>query len=70
MKTDFCQELVAACEGQIEFPSYDGLSYCEKHVGNNGDQIWSYPVDDEGDVVWPNRYIFSLFNRCCTRCAP
>lgn len=49
MKNSFCEELVAACEGQIDFPTYDGESYCEKHtLGSSSDAYWSYPLDPEG----------------------
>lgn len=50
MKEEFCSELVAACSDQIDFPTYNGDSYCEKHVGDDG-QIWSYPIDPAGEVV-------------------
>lgn len=48
MKSSFCEDLVTACVGFIDFPTYDGLSYCEKHVGDNGDLLWSYPIDESG----------------------
>lgn len=49
MKNSFCEELVSACEGQIDFPTYDGQSYCEKHtLGSSSDAYWSYPLDPEG----------------------
>lgn len=44
MTSDFCEELVSACQGQIVFTTYDnGDDYCEKHVGGDTDQFWSYP---------------------------
>ncbi|CAN0441744.1 unnamed protein product [Pylaiella littoralis] len=43
MKSDFCEELVTACAGQIIFPTYDGKDYCTKHTGGGSDQFWSYP---------------------------
>lgn len=48
MKADFCSDLTAACADQIEFKSYGGDSYCSKHVGGDEDQLWSYPIDEEG----------------------
>lgn len=52
MKDSFCQELVTECSGEISFPTYGDLSYCEKHVGDGGDQFWSYPYTErEGDIV-------------------
>lgn len=48
MKGSFCTEFVDACEGQIEFPTYDGESYCEKHTGGDDDYLWSYPIDPSG----------------------
>lgn len=61
MKQDFCDALIDACGDQIDFggpAEYDGLTYCEKHVGTSGsDVFWSYPYSDrEFDrhavVVW------------------
>lgn len=46
MKNSFCNELIAACEGQIDFPSYDGLDYCDKHTGGGDDKYWSYPYTE------------------------
>ena len=48
MKTAFCNELVDACKDEIPavVKTYDGLSYCEKHVGDTGDQFWSYPYTE------------------------
>lgn len=51
MKDSFCQELVKECDGEISFPTYDGLSYCEKHVGDGGDQFWSYPYTERERVI-------------------
>lgn len=48
MKTDFCNDLVSTCS-EIDFPTYEnGMSYCDKHVDNEGDVLWSYPIDPEG----------------------
>ncbi|CAM9581883.1 unnamed protein product, partial [Ectocarpus sp. 8 AP-2014] len=43
MKSDFCNELVTACAGQIDFPTYDGgsVDYCTKHTGGGDDFFWS-----------------------------
>lgn len=49
MKSDFCEELVSTCAGEINFPTYDGDSYCEKHVGDS-EMIWSFPIDEEGSI--------------------
>lgn len=46
MKSDFCEELVGACAGQIDFPAYDGTSYCDKHTGGGNDLFWSYPYTE------------------------
>lgn len=46
MKSEFCEELVAACTGQIPFPDYDGVDYCTKHVGGDSDLFWSYPYTE------------------------
>lgn len=46
MKESFCEQLVKECSGEIKFPTYDGLSYCDKHVGSGGDQFWSYPYTE------------------------
>eukprot|EP00903_Cladosiphon_okamuranus_P010393 g9831.t1 len=46
MKSSFCEELVAACDGQIVFPTYDGESYCDKHTGGGDDMFWSYPYEE------------------------
>eukprot|EP00752_Nemacystus_decipiens_P013406 g11871.t1 len=50
MKQDFCDALIDACGDEIAFggpAEYDGLSYCEKHVGTSGtDLFWSYPYVD------------------------
>lgn len=62
MKSGFCAELVAACEGEIEFSTYDGESYCEKHVGGGVDMTWSYPIDDDGEhyLPRPSVLVYSL----------
>lgn len=47
MKQEFCDALVSACGTQIDFGGpgeYDGLTYCEKHVGDVDG--WSYPYTD------------------------
>lgn len=51
MKSEFCEEYVEACDGEIEFQTYDGQSFCEKHVGTDGEQLWSYPIDPEGELT-------------------
>eukprot|EP00903_Cladosiphon_okamuranus_P006180 g6077.t1 len=46
MKSDFCEALVKACSGEIDFRTYDGggTTYCEKHTGDQlQDFFWSYP---------------------------
>ncbi|CAN0547489.1 unnamed protein product, partial [Ectocarpus sp. 12 AP-2014] len=45
MKSEFCNELVTACDGQIDFPTYDNntVDYCTKHTGGGDDLFWSYP---------------------------
>ena len=48
MKRDFCDGMVDACIGQISFPTYGGVDYCDKHVGGDEDLLWSYPIDPEG----------------------
>lgn len=47
MKRDFCDELVLACEGQMEFRVYDdGMDYCTKHVNGTTDRFWSFPYTE------------------------
>eukprot|EP00903_Cladosiphon_okamuranus_P010019 g9501.t1 len=50
MKQDFCDALIDACGDEIPFggpAEYDGLTYCEQHVGTSGtDSFWSYPYTD------------------------
>eukprot|EP00903_Cladosiphon_okamuranus_P006181 g6078.t1 len=49
MKLDFCEDLVDACSGEIDFPTYDGggTTYCEKHTGDQAqDFFWSYPYEE------------------------
>lgn len=49
MKSDFCEEVVSACAGQIVFPTYDnGEDYCTKHTGGGDDLFWSYPYTECG----------------------
>ncbi|CAN0049121.1 unnamed protein product, partial [Ectocarpus sp. 6 AP-2014] len=47
MKSAFCDELVTACDGQIDFPTYDSgtVDYCTKHTGGGEDLYWSYPYE-------------------------
>lgn len=46
MKMDFCEALVSACDGQINFPDYNGLGYCTMHAGGGDeDFFWSYPYE-------------------------
>lgn len=42
MKSEFCTELTTACDGQINFLSYDGEDYCTMHTGGGDDLFWSY----------------------------
>eukprot|EP00903_Cladosiphon_okamuranus_P010392 g9830.t1 len=56
MKSDFCEALVDACAGEIDFPTYDGggTTYCEKHTGDQDeDFFWSYPYV-EAEVFSPD----------------
>eukprot|EP00903_Cladosiphon_okamuranus_P008193 g7889.t1 len=49
LKQEYCDALVSACGNQIDFggpAEYGGLTYCEQHVGPNGDEFWSYPYTD------------------------
>ncbi|CBJ28225.1 glucose sorbosone dehydrogenase [Ectocarpus siliculosus] len=48
MKSDFCNELLTACGGQINFPTYDNntVDYCTKHTGGGDDFFWSYPYEE------------------------
>lgn len=46
MRNDFCQELVKTCASQVEFKTYGGESYCEKHTGGGKDMYWSYPYTE------------------------
>lgn len=47
MKNEFCTNLITACDGQIDFPDYDGVGYCTIHAGGGEtDLFWSYPYED------------------------
>ncbi|CAN0031064.1 unnamed protein product [Scytosiphon promiscuus] len=48
MKREFCDAYVDTCADQIVFGEYDGLSYCDHHVGgiDGEDELWSYPYTD------------------------
>ena len=46
MTSEFCEELVSTCDGQITFPTYDGESFCDKHTGGGDDYYWSYPYTE------------------------
>ncbi|CAM9199998.1 unnamed protein product [Ectocarpus sp. 12 AP-2014] len=46
MKGDFCDSLVEACATYIDFPTYDGESYCDHHTGGGDDFFWSYPYEE------------------------
>lgn len=49
MKREFCEDLVDECDGEIDFPAYDGgeTSYCDKHTGGGDDDFfWSYPYTE------------------------
>ena len=60
LKQEFCEALLSACDGQIAFPGEMeyGVSYCEKHVGVDGDKFWSYPYTDReySRVDFPARF--------------
>ena len=62
MKSDFCNELVTACAGQINFPTYDGgsVDYCTKHTGGGDDFFWSYPYEERESSALgpPHMYVF------------
>lgn len=45
MTPTFCDEYVAACDGQIAFPTYGEEDYCQKHVGSE-DEFWVYPYEE------------------------
>lgn len=45
MKSEFCTALTTACEGQIDFPDYDGIGYCTMLTGGGDDLFWSYPYE-------------------------
>ncbi len=53
MTRDFCNEYTSKCEGEIHFPIYGTVSYCDKHVGSSDEDAdglyWSYPYT-EGDA--------------------
>jgi len=57
MTRDFCNKYTSTCKGQLDFPSYGSVSYCDKHVGSSdeddGDLYWSYPYT-EGDRRCPS----------------
>lgn len=49
MKSDFCEEVVDECSDQLGLDKVtypDGEDYCEKHVGGNNDQFWSFPYTE------------------------
>ena len=47
MTLEFCDDLTKECAGQIDFPTYDGESYCDKHTGGGTkSQFWSYPYSE------------------------
>jgi len=46
LTSEFCEEFINTCDGQIPFPTYDdGESYCEKHTGAID---WAYPYVEGG----------------------
>lgn len=49
MKAQFCADYVAACQGEIVFPTYGGQDYCTKHEGTftppAEGEFWSYPYE-------------------------
>lgn len=51
MKREFCDALTSECSGQIAFGEYDGLDFCDKHVGgtDGNDRFWSYPYQEGED---------------------
>lgn len=54
MKRNFCAELVKECQDQVEFPDYDGVTYCEKHAGRgSADLNSSYPLTSTGTRQYP-----------------
>lgn len=60
LKQDFCEALVLACDNQIAFGGpmeYEGLTYCEQHVGVDGDMFWSYPYTDR---EYPTAAVFPV----------
>eukprot|EP00752_Nemacystus_decipiens_P008218 g7348.t1 len=62
LKQDFCEALLLACDNQIVFGGQAeyGMSYCQQHVGLDGDNYWSYPYTDPPtlepglNLVFPN----------------
>lgn len=54
LTAEFCAEYFDKCSGSIDFPSYDGLSYCEKHVGS-GNEFWSYPYEEGRNTSYEPR---------------
>lgn len=47
MKSEFCRNLTTTCDGQIDFPDYDGAGYCTMHTGGGDDDLfWSYPYEE------------------------
>ena len=48
LKQEFCEALLLACDSQVTFGGQAeyGMSYCEQHVGLDGDKFWSYPYTD------------------------
>ena len=49
MTKEFCKDYTAACDGEIDFPTYNDvdegeLDYCERHTGTQSeDFFYSYP---------------------------
>ncbi|CAM9766653.1 unnamed protein product, partial [Scytosiphon promiscuus] len=48
MTNAFCTDLTTKCADELSFPSYEGVSYCDKHTGGDTDQFWAFPyVEDD-----------------------
>lgn len=47
MKGEFCTALTTACDGQIDFPDFDGMGYCTVLTGGGDEDLfWSYPYEE------------------------
>ncbi len=45
MTRAFCKKYSSTCEGQIHFPNYGSVNYCDKHVGS---------TDEDADDLYPS----------------